>query len=134
MLKLVSAASFVLDADEVESITMCFRKFFKKPEILVSKQKNGEICVLPANVDVHADLIGAMYAKNNNIELEARLASGEEMERVIICQNGTGKRIIEIIELTNGEIKIEPLIKGITQVTVDSKQFNTILDGYFNQE
>ena len=119
--------------NDLKSVTVCAKKFLKKAFLQVVEYKDGDTLVIQTDKWVDVDLMGAFYLENNNIEVYTQLTEGQRLARIAICTSlFTGKRLVEVIELTDGTILVSPLTKGIISEKIDAswieKQLNSVFE------
>ena len=121
MLKSISESSAFMRVNGLKYLTVCYKKIFKKVQLQVFEYESGDSFVYPVSAGIKVDLIGALYAKNSNIEVYTKIPAGKELERIAICTSKwTGKRVIEVVEMTDGSVVVTPLSKDIITEKVDA--------------
>lgn len=122
MLKLVKEDELQLRLQTLKSITVCFNKWLKSVHVQVIEMNNGDACVFRVNPHIIVESFSAMYINDNNVKVNAQIGENDELERIVICSSKfTKRRLIEIIELTDGRVMIVPLSKNIITEKVDSE-------------
>ena len=121
MLQLVNEGNFQIRPEDLKSITICAKKWSKAPKVMLIEFNNGEKWVLKKNDNIVMESFGSIYIKNNNIKIATNINLDEVKQIVIVSTRLTNKRLVEIIELTNGEVMVEPLSKGIITDKMDSE-------------
>lgn len=121
--------------NELKSMTVCAKKMLKKAFLQVAEYKDGDALVIQTDKWVNVDLMSALYMENNSIEVYTQLAEGQKIARIAICTSLlTGKRLVEVIELTDGSVFVSPLTKGIITEKVDASWIEKQLNSVFERE
>ena len=121
MLQLVNEGELRVRPENLKSITVCAKKFSKNPKVMLIELNNGEKKVIKVNSNIVMESFGSMYIKNKKIKIETDINLDKVKQVVIVRSRLMKKKLVEIIELTNGEVMVEALCKGIITERIDSE-------------
>lgn len=122
MLKIVEGDSLKVRINEIKNITVCSKKASKYAILQIVELKSGDVVVFQISNNIEMESFGYMYIKNNNVKIKTRIEPKDEVQRIVICRSKLmRKRIIEIIEFSDGKVKVIPLSKSIVTEKVDSE-------------
>ena len=123
MLQLINGTEMKIRLDNLKLLTVFSRKFPKRAEVEVFKMITGEAYVFTLTNYIKLELLGSNFIRNNNIEVVTQIPSGEKIVRMVEgTHHISGKRLIEIIELSSGKIMIASLSKKLIIDTLNSEQ------------
>lgn len=113
--------NLLIRAENVKEITLCFSKLFHQPLILLVETYDGRSLVFNQNFYLSVDSFGYSYFQTNNMKLKTPIEDMNKISRIAFCTTRFLKRrIIEIIEFTDGITLISPLVNSIDIEKIDA--------------